>query len=202
MTGRNFRRAHGCLLAAGLLLTACGTPQPVLDLAKETAGNTAQVSIGLSNFTKISKQIADKRIDRISRLALVVGTEKIRFEMRLRVIKLSGNTTILKTYDTIRRESETALTAQDALIKADSDRRAAINATQKELKPDIKSINTISKNLLALSQRDSVKDRAKMTFAFLKSVRDDIAAARKASKAAQEKAEEKIKGQKMDAGKD
>ena len=75
-----------------------------------------------------------------------------------------------------------------------------IGTAQKELKPDIKSINTISKNLLALSKRDSVKDRTKKTFTFLKSVNDDIAAARKASKAAQEKAEKKIEGQKTNTG--
>lgn len=167
-------RLRWALPAALMLLSACGTPQPVLDLSGKTAASTALVGRQLAALAQDNRRIVELRAANIALLNSEVRAVRQRHEFDLVLTERSGEQQDLSRLQALRRWSEVvkAMFATDA--DAEAKDRAEILRGRTEIDAHSAELAELAEMLAALSKRDPADEHAAFLAKFVLDVAQDV----------------------------
>jgi len=168
-------------VALTAILVGCGTPDPVRDLAKLTAANTAQLEAQVKEFTTRQTAIAEIRAENIMSAEHRQGMYRADRAVDAAVLEASGNTNPATLFEKLKRLSEVRKaqvdaerTAEKQLAKNLADARAKFTLPSEELSATAKLLGQLAEDMDA-------GDRVKFIVQFAKSVKKDVDNAKKAA---------------------
>ncbi len=205
-------------IVLAVTLGACGTPEPVRELATRTAANTSQVGSQLKKLDAASENVALARATNVARLKDTVRDVRGRHTLDIALTKKSGDSRSLAQKDEIAqwiveaRAAAHGMTVQE--FKARQGREPvdpfsadieAIMAGLETLDTKATELSEVSKTLAELSKEDDLKARTQFLIEYVKTVRKEVeekeAAAAKSAEAAKSTAKNASKEAGATAGK-
>lgn len=199
-------RNRSAVVLTTLALVACGTPEPVRDLATKTAANVTQVGTHLKTLGAAAEGVASARARNVARLKAEVREVRKRHTLDIALIKKTGDAQSLTLkreiieWMTEARAAARGMTVEEFnaapkkgsvdLVSADI---KAVMDSLKSLDPKTKALGQVGKVLAALATEDDIKARAKFLFGYVKEVRAEIDKKEKAAAAAAKEAKSKAK---------
>lgn len=161
-------------LAMLLLLGACATPQPVLDLSEKTAANTALVGRQLAALSQDSRRIAELRAANIALLNSEVRAVRQRHEFDLVLTERSGEQQDLNRLEALRRWSEVVRTMFATDADAEAKDRSEILRGRTEIDAHGAELAELAEMLAAMSKRDPADEHAAFLAKFVLDVAQDV----------------------------
>jgi hypothetical protein len=165
-----------------LVVTACGTPEEVKDLAGKTAANTAFVGTALRELSQNSRAVAELRAASIARLKAATIEVRSRVELHRALNNESGNSAVDSRVQQLNKWSA----AVDKIFAAgevdEKTLATGILATRTEHEDRSKALVKIAKILAELAKEDSFKDRAKFFSTYVRTVAKEVKTKREESK--------------------
>ena len=156
------------------LLTACGTPQEVRDLADRTAANVGTISAHLQRLGQNSKEIAVLRADNISRLHAINSEMQARYEYDIELTKKAGRGDNLTLIDQIKAWGEKVKKIFAKAEDMEAKHKEKILATQTKLENKSKSLAEVAQALAALAKEDKVADRLRFLKGYAKDLKKEL----------------------------
>ena len=164
------------------MVTACGTPEEVKDLAGKTAANTAFVGTALRELSQNSRAVAELRAASIARLKAATIEVRSRVELHRALNNESGNSAVDSRVQQLNKWSA----AVDKIFAAgevdEKTLATGILATRTEHEDRSKALVKIAKILAELAKEDSFKDRAKFFSTYVRTVSKEVKTKREESK--------------------
>jgi hypothetical protein len=161
-------------LVMSLVLGACGTPQPVLDLSEKTAVNTALVGRQLAALAQDNRRIAELRAANIALLNSEVRAVRQRHEFDLVLTERSGEQQDLSRLEALRRWSEVVRTMFATDADAEAKDRADILRGRTEIDVHGAELAELAEMLAAMSKRDPADEHAAFLAKFVLDVAQDV----------------------------
>ncbi len=161
------------VLLAGLL-TACGTPQEVRDLADRTAANVGTISAHLQQLGQNSEEIAVLRADNISRLHAINTEMRARYQYDVELTRKAGGGDNLELIDQIKAWGDKVKQIFDKAKDAEAEHKEAVLATQTKLDTKSKALAEVAQALAALAQEDKPADRLRFLRGYAKDLKKEL----------------------------
>jgi hypothetical protein len=192
-------RALSAVLAAAvsLAVAACGTPEPVRDLATRTAANAGQVGNQLRDLNATSQSVADARATNLAQLKSTVRDVRGRHSLDIALIRQTGDANSLSLKDNIAKwivearaaahnmtVSEFEAWQKTVPVDAFSADVKAIMNNLANLDTKAKELREVGKVLAELSKEDDPQARVQFLVAYVKEVRKEVDAKQAAAEAA------------------
>lgn len=185
MTGRARKVVLAAMVTA--VLSACGTPQPVRDLATRTAANVTQVGSHLKSLDTASDNVAEARAANVARLKDTVRDVRGRHSLDIALIKKSGDASSLTLKNDIAdwlieaRAAAHGMTVQEFRAQEEGEAIDPFAADIKAIMDSLENLDTksaelreVGKMLAALSKEDDLEARVSFLAAYVKEVRREV----------------------------
>lgn len=176
-----------------LALSACGTPQPVRDLADKTGATTSVLSSQMVRRAQDNADLATLRATNAARLHSVAVEEEAKLNVLKEALTQSGESNVVTLYNTLDTFSKKVATDYEAAENAESTRQQLILSTQKPLTTSASDMAAVAKDLSALAKADDPESRLGFLVGYIQDVGTQVAEREKAAKEAQQKAESDLK---------
>jgi len=174
------------LSAVVLTLSACSTPQPVLELAEKTAINVSIVNSHLKNLAADNNNLSLARSQNIAHLKEAVREIQKRHALDMALTEKTDPQSITKkqelaTWLTQIRAAARNMTVQQFDNRSETQDVDPFSADVQDImgslqsyKPDSEKLAKTAEILATLSKEDSVSGRLKFMQAYIKEVKADI----------------------------
>lgn len=156
------------------LLTACGTPQQVRDLADRTAANVGTISAHLQQLGQNSEEIAVLRADNISRLHAINTEMQARYEYDIELTRKAGREGNLALIDQIKAWRNKVKEIFAKAKGAEAQHKETVLATQTTLDNKSKSLAEVAQALAALAKEDRPADRVRFLTGYARDLKNEL----------------------------
>ena len=155
-------------------LTACTTPQPVRDLAENTAANIGVLSAQVARVGQESRQLAEVRSANIAQLHAANAKLRASYNYDLELTKRAGGSSSLTLIDAIKQWDAKVTAIFAAADNAEAKRKEAILASYLKLDSKSQALAEIASSLAALAREQSAKDRGRFLLGFAKQLKKEV----------------------------
>ena len=162
------------LVCAAAWLTACSTPQAVLDLAENTAANIGVLSAQVARIGQESRQLTQVRSANIAQLHAANARLRASYNYDVELTKKAGGASNLNLIDTIKQWGAKVTAIFAAADNAEAERKEAILDSHTKLDSKSQALAKIASSLAGLAKEESAKDRGRFLVGFSKQLKTEV----------------------------
>jgi len=161
-----------CCVASALLLSACATPQPIVDTAAKVTKMTNDMEHSVSNYVKSLKTARQSDAERLQGLRADAETNTSSLRQQIQIMTLANEAGSLKLLNTLA-------------VAPDPDPLRTVAATSKDspaaISFDSAPLKAVAQVTAEIAQPRSVGEQVDVLFEFSKTVNGDLEKAAKNS---------------------